>query len=228
MPQADLAEDKPSTVGDVSYDLSHSEETVSTVNVATDTLTTSTTEPAAQVAKHAPPNTSSVATPPQASKGASHNTTFAGLVVPVLPREGPADGNKSEPDKVKTGDRLNDGSHSQAPISEEQQEVKITPRPIFKNWADVARGSAAAKSAAAERESGANGIVGSADSDSGAQISGTSGLAQPNTRAIAEVLRSYRVSNRNKVSFIEPRGLYNSSVDCYINSVSSIPGSVNT
>lgn len=221
VPQSDLAVGNPSTAGDVSDDLSHSVETVSTVNIATDTLTTSTPEPAAQLAKHAPPSTTSIATPPPAPKVASHNTISATPIVPVLPREGPADGNQSEPDKAKTGDSLNDEVQSQAPTSEEQQGYKVPPRPVFKNWADVARGSAAAKSAA-EKESGANGIVASTDGDSGVQVSGTSGPVQPNPRAIAEVLRSYRVSNRDKVTFIEPRGLHNSSVDCYINSVSSI------
>lgn len=48
--------------------------------------------------------------------------------------------------------------------------------------------------------------------------SGTLGPSQPTTKQLADVLKEYNPSN-GKVLFIEPRGLYNARVDCYMISI---------
>lgn len=50
---------------------------------------------------------------------------------------------------------------------------------------------------------------------------GALGASQPSTKQLADVLKEYNPSI-GKVFFIEPRGLYNARVDCYMISVSRI------
>lgn len=148
------------------------------------------------------------------------STAPTATVVPILPKDSPADVvSKSVAVRKETSEK-SDGEPEpqQAPVTEELPGAKPPAPPVFKNWADVARGSAAAKSAAGA-QSGANGASASTEISSGSQISGTTGTPQPQTRALVEVLRSYSVDAPEKITFIEPRGLYNSAVDCYINSV---------
>lgn len=214
LPQPAAPTSKSSVAGDAP---DHSSHTESTVNVATDTVTTSTPEPVAQ--KPVPQNPTAVPHHLQAPKAASPKAAPAAPVVPVLPKESPVvEGSKPEVDKTADSRASAGESQPQTPTPEERQEAKPAAPPA--RWADLLKGSGAAKSAA-RSQAAANGTAASSDVGSGPQTSGAAGLAQPNTRALAEVLRSYRVDRSGKVALIEPRGLYNSAVDCYINSVCS-------
>lgn len=216
LPQPVASTGKASVAGDVPDDSSHTE---STVNVATDTLTTSTPEPVAPATKSVSQNPTAVPQHLQAPRAASPKAAPAAPVVPVLPKESPVvETSRPEADKTVDSGKPAGESQPETSTSEDRQEAKPQAPPA--RWADLLKGSAAAKSAA-RAQTAANGTAASSDVGSGPQSSGAAGLAQPNTRALAEVLRSYRVDRSGKVAFIEPRGLYNSAVDCYINSVSS-------
>lgn len=161
------------------------------------------------------PNTAPAAPAAAAAPAASINT-----VVPILLKEGPSDARKPVADNIETIEKPQIGeSPSEATAPEQPCESKPTAPSVFKNWADVARGSAAAKSAAGAQPS-VNGTAANTGAGSAAQTSGATGVAQQHARALGEVLQSYNVDVPDKIAFLEPRGLYNSAVDCYINSVS--------
>lgn len=143
------------------------------------------------------------------------STAPTATVVPIIPKENTSDGNKPAANKEP-----NEEKSVEEPVTANEglPATKSTAPPVFKNWADVARGSAAAKAAAAA-QSAVNGTATNTDANAPTQVSGSSSALQPQTRALVEVLRSYSVDAPEKVTFIEPRGLYNSAVDCYINSV---------
>lgn len=145
-------------------------------------------------------------------------TVPTGIVVPILPKDNPVDAGQPAEVIKETGEKPDGEPEPQAAASEELPEDKPTAPPVLKNWADVARGSAAAQSAAGT-QSGADGPAATTDASSRTQLSGTLGGSQPQTKALVEVLRSWSVDAPGNVAFIEPRGLYNSAVDCYINSV---------
>lgn len=146
------------------------------------------------------------------------HTTSIATVVPTSPKDSLADPSQPAEDKKEPSEELDGEPEPQAPTSEKLAEAKHSAPPALKNWADVARGLAAAQSAAGV-QSGADGPAASTNSSTKTQSSGTAGVPQPQARALVEVLRSYSVDAPGKVAFIEPRGLYNSAVDCYINSV---------
>lgn len=143
-------------------------------------------------------------------------------VVPILPKGAPTDARKPVADNIEPSEKQQAGeSPSQVTAPEQPSEPKPTVPSVFKNWADVARGSAAAKSAAAAQPS-VNGTAASTSTASATQTSGATGVPQQHARALGEVLQSYNVDVPDKIAFLEPRGLYNSAVDCYINSVSLV------
>lgn len=206
---AQLSVERLSISNDARDDSSHTEETESTVNVASDTLTTSTPEPVAHFAKPAPRELSPVATPQQMSKA------VVAPVVPALPKESSAPSEKQE--KVSngsTGEPIVELSLEQAPVPE----VKPVAKPVYKNWADMARGSAASKALAGAQPT-TNGLPTAANAGSVTQTSSL-GPAKSAKQTLADVLQLYRVKGNEPVAFLEPRGLHNSAVDCYINSVS--------
>lgn len=94
-----------------------------------------------------------------------------------------------------------------APHTAKSEAVSLRP----KKWADLLKKDPAVSKAAPDGQVQTNG----ADV---AQISGALGPSQSSTKALADVLRGYNPSD-GKVFFIEPRGLYNARVDCYMISV---------
>lgn len=208
---------------DAPDDSGHTEETTSTVNVAADTLTTSTPEPTKQ---HPTPSVpKSPPTPPsaQSSKTASRTTAPAVPVVPALPKNGATDGSKVELNASETSVPTRDNAEEQTEVPEQQKEVVPPPRNSYKNWADILKPAATSKTAASAK-TGANGAAANDGTEVSSEQPSTFGVAKSGTISLAEVLRAYRVGgadrNGEKMVFIEPRGLHNSGVDCFMNSVS--------
>lgn len=195
---------------------------MSTVNVATDTLTTSTPEPTKQHPTASLPKSPSISAPTQPHKAAPRATV---PVVPVLPKNGVVDGSRAEANTSEESSTLRDDSEEQTEASEEHQEAIVAPRPSYRNWADVLKPMAASK-ASAPTKTGANGTASSDGAEVASEQPSTLGVAKSGTVALAEVLKSYRVGGADKTGerlvFIEPRGLHNSGVDCFMNSVSFI------
>lgn len=211
---------------DAPEDSSHTEETASTVNVTTDTLTTSTPEPTKQHSTASLSKSSSVVTPTQPTKGVSRTAIPAIPLVPVLPKDTAADSSKLEADKSEPRETPSEDPQAPAEVPEENQEAKsAAPRPSYRNWADVLKPMTAPK-ATTTAKSGTNGTAANGSVEIASEQPGASGVAKSGAVALAEVLKSYRVGGSEKTGeklvFIEPRGLHNSGVDCFMNSVSSI------
>lgn len=198
---------------------SHSEETSSTVNVATDTMTTSTPEPTTSGIQATP----SAVAPPQPAKAPVTRTTAPPITaLPVLPKAIPlANQGAVEPVKEENVDKPADETTTQSETAAdaEPQEAKAAVKPVFRNWAALLKAPTATKPSAGA-QIGPNGTIVADGMNAGTQMHGASGIGQPGTKTLAEVLRSYRVDSTDKTAFfIEPRGLLNSGVDCYMNSV---------
>lgn len=203
-------------------DSSHTEETTSTLNVATDTLTTSTPEPKKQhpmpfVQKSSPTTTSA-----QSSKTAPRTTIPAMPVVPALPKNSVTDSSRLEINTSETSTPQSGNAEGQAEVPEQQKEVAFAPRSSYKNWADILKPAATSK--APVSKTGANGNAANDSTEVASEQPSTLGVAKSGTISLAEVLKAYRVGgadrNGEKIVFIEPRGLHNSGVDCFMNSVS--------
>lgn len=198
------------TAVDAPDDSSRTEESVSTVNVATDTLTTSTPEPAAP----APQGKPSATVPPR-----SPENTAPGITLPVLPKVS-TETSKAEAVKDQTSEKSGEEPQTQTETSLGKQEAKPATKMLVKSWSDLLK--PAATQPAAGAQTGANGTAATTEAGSGSQVLGVSGSGPQNNKTMAEVLGSFRVESSGKTAFfIEPRGLLNSGVDCYMNSVSS-------
>lgn len=109
-----------------------------------------------------------------------------------------------------TGESLTDESASQPSKSE------VAP-PAPRVWADLLKSASVANKAAPDGQVPTNGT-------DETQTSNSLGPSQPATKLLSDVLKEYNPSS-GKVFFIEPRGLYNARVDCYMISVSRIRAS---
>lgn len=201
--------EKVSLTRDAPDDSSHTEEAQSTVN---GTLTTSTPEPAAHLTtKPAPPKEASpIPAPQQSSK------TTVTPVVPALPKDSPMASEKQE--KPSSGE-TSEPAVEQAPAPASAPAPEVEPiQKFYKNWADMARGSAAPQANAAAQPT-TNGQT-TATKAGAAAKTGSVGQPKSSKKGLADVLQTYRAKNSEPVAFLEPRGLHNSAVDCYINSVS--------
>lgn len=207
---------------DAPDDSSHTEETTFTVNVATDTLTTSTPEPTKQHPTPSVQKSSPTPTSAQSSKTAPRTTVPAVPVVPALPKNGATDGSRVEINASETSAPPSGNTEEQAEVPEQQKEVASAPRSSYKNWADILKPAATSKSPTAK--TGANGTAANDSTEVASEQPSTLGVTKSGTISLAEVLKAYRVGgadrNGEKVVFIEPRGLHNSGVDCFMNSVS--------
>lgn len=139
-------------------------------------------------------------------------------MVPVLPKNGLADSSKPEINTNEGPGPAGPDADVQTEVSEEHQEVKSAPRPSYRNWADILKPTTSSK-ASASAKTGANGTAVADGIDAASEQPSTLGVAKSGTAALAEVLKSYRVRGADKLVFIEPRGLHNSGVDCFMNSV---------
>lgn len=204
-------------------DSSHTEETVSTVNVVTDTLTTSTPEPTKRVPTPSIQKSPVVSATTQPSKAAPRTAASAVPVVPALPKNGTVDSTKTETNASETSAPPSGNAIEQTEVSEEPQEVTSAPKPSYRNWADILKPTATSKPSAPAKTS-ANGIAVSEAAEVAPEQPGVLGMTKSGTVGLAEVLKSYRVGSADKTGeklvFIEPRGLHNSGVDCFMNSVS--------
>ncbi|PSR97657.1 hypothetical protein BD289DRAFT_450785 [Coniella lustricola] len=198
---------------------SYTEETSSTVKLATDTMTTSTPE-ASTLGTQTTPSMIVHSQPAKAPTSKSTAATVTAL--PALPKAAPPasqgpikpteeeNGGKPDGEAVVQSDKVGDT---------EPQEAKSGTKPAFKNWAAVLRGPTAAKSFTGA-QTGQNGTTVAGGMNAGTQTHGTSGIGLPGNKTLAEVLGSYRVDSNDRTAFfIEPRGLLNSGVDCYMNSI---------
>lgn len=136
------------------------------------------------------------------------------------------DSSKAEMNTSEGPGPVGPNADEQTEASEEQQEVKSAPRPSYRNWADILKPTTTSK-ASAPTKTGANGTAAADGTDVASEQPSTLGVAKSGTVALAEVLKSYRVGGADKTGeklvFIEPRGLHNSGVDCFMNSVSFFP-----
>lgn len=224
--QVATATEQHDSVADAPDDSSHTEETMSTVNVATDTLTTNTPEPTKQQSTPSLPKSPSIAKTASPVKVAPRPAVPAVPVVPALPKNGAVDINRTE---TNTNERsVQVGVETDVPpeVSEEPQEVTSAPKPSYRNWADILKPTTTTKPATIAKP-GANGNTANEGTEIMSEQPSTLAVAKSGTVALAEVLKSYRVGGADKTGeklvFIEPRGLHNSGVDCFMNSVSLVP-----
>lgn len=211
---------------DARDDSSHTEETVSTVNVATDTLTTSTPEPTKQHTSSSPQKSPSNTATAQPSKIISRSTVPTVPVVPALPKNGALEHSRVDTNVSEVSATLSGDAESQKEASEEQQDVIPAPRPSYRNWADILKPTTTSK-ASTTAKSDPNGITAHDGAEVASEQPSVLGINKSGTVALADVLKSYRVGGADKTGerlvFIEPRGLHNSGVDCFMNSVRLIP-----
>lgn len=198
MTQAD-AEGTDST-GDGSYNGGIVPNAKATSEAATNTTTASTPQPTAPSTSSIPQAPSSNAAPPKSTSDESSKTHPTPPAADVK-----ATDSKPEITKDGTGESLADESASHPSKSE------VAP-PAPRVWADLLKSASVANKAVPDVQTPTNGT-------DEAQASTSLGPSQPTTKLLADVLKEYNPSN-GKVFFIEPRGLYNARVDCYMISVS--------
>lgn len=129
----------------------------------------------------------------------------------------PSHSSQDETPKVRATDPAADGTTSddKPESSKDGEAVKSEVAPAGpRMWADLFNKASVASKAAPDGQVTTNGI-------NETQASGAVGPSQPISKQLGDVLKEYNPSN-GKVFFIEPRGLYNARVDCYMISVSRI------
>lgn len=204
--EADPSTDDVATISDAPGSSGAEKETRPTDETASDVPATS-EAPIAQAAKKNLENSSSVTGPTQPPKEESS-------AAPAAPT---ADGTvgESKQENVKNGDNEVSESSGGEPVSPAAKPEAIPQRP--KTWAHLLKKDPVATKPAADTQ------VATANGTGDHQPSGALNTSQSSSRALADVLRSYDPS-KGKAIFIEPRGLYNARVDCYMISVSCFKG----
>lgn len=196
-------------------DSSLTETTSSTLNVATDASTTSTPEPTTQ--RSPLQKTTSVTASAQIPKTTPRNAAPALPVLPVLPKEGAVDRNKSTVGQEDTS-KQSDKPNAQSEIPEEPKEdEKPAPPAAPKSWAAIAKGRSVPKPAAPGQPE----LNGAAPGDNAlSEVIGGAATSKSSSASLAEALKSFEAGNSGPIHFIEPSGLKNTGTDCYMNSVS--------
>lgn len=224
MPQGQDTSEDPAAAADLQDDSSLTEKTTSTVDIATDTLTTSTPESAVQPSSPSLQKTSSGATPTQPSKTTPRRVAPAVPVVPVLPKDGAVANSNAAVSKDQATEKSSDESANtttEAPEQPEEEEKPASSAPV-NSWSALFKRPSASKPAAAGTSSPANGTAVSADKPKPV-ADGTAVVTKPSSASLAEMLKTYEVRTNDKIYFIEPRALKNRGTDCYMNSVSIEP-----
>ncbi|KAK2614988.1 hypothetical protein N8I77_001768 [Diaporthe amygdali] len=195
-------------------DSSLTETTSSTLNVATDASTTSTPEPTTQ--RSPLQKTTSVTASAQIPKTTPRNAAPALPVLPVLPKEGAVDRNKSTVGQEDTS-KQSDKPNAQSEIPEEPKEdEKPAPPAAPKSWAAIAKGRSVPKPAAPGQPE----LNGAAPGDNAlSEVIGGAATSKSSSASLAEALKSFEAGNSGPIHFIEPSGLKNTGTDCYMNSV---------
>lgn len=176
------------------------EEVEITNDAATNVVTTSSLQPTAQTVGSIAQASSSGGAPPQSPQD---ETSKSHSTVPT------ADGATCNSKTANRKDGTSESSVDEpAPHTVKTAAVPLPP----KNWADLLKKKTVTSKAVPDGQVPTNGI-------NETQASGALGPSQPSSKPLADVLREYNPSG-GKVFFIEPRGLYNARVDCYMISVS--------
>lgn len=217
----DLSEDV-ATAADLHDDSSLTEKTTSTVDVATDTLTTNTPESAVQHSTPSLQKTSSGATPTQPSKTTPRQVAPAVPVVPALPKDGAVVNSNPATGTDQTTETASDDAKTSTEAPEQpKDENKSAPSVTVNSW-----------SALFKRPSAANSVPAGSTPPNGAVVisdvprpvaDGTATVVKSSTASLADILNTYEVRSNDKLYFIEPRALKNRGTDCYMNSVSVNP-----
>lgn len=192
LPQAD-ADDSTSTANNVGI----VQNVKTTSETATNAATASTPQPTAP--SPTSEKSSSSAALPKSTHDESSKTHPA---PPAL--DGTMSGSKPDISQDGPGESLADESAAQPSKSE------VAP-PAPRVWADLLKSASAASKASTDGQVPINGT-------DETQTSTSLGPSQPTTKVLSDVLGEYNPSS-GKVYFIEPRGLYNARVDCYMISV---------
>lgn len=191
--------DDPATVGNAPGSSVTGTETIPTDKAASDV-----------------PATSNLATPqaananPQDSSPATVSTELPKKESPAAPTADSTTG-ESKLESDKDGNNGIGESSGGEPAFPAAKPEAIPQRP--KTWAQLLKKDPVATKPAADAQAAATNGAGEH------QPSGAPGTSHSSTRALADVLRTYEPS-KGKAIFIEPRGLYNARVDCYMISVS--------
>lgn len=186
--------------GNKSDNAGAADKAMSTNETTRTTLNTSPLQPGSGAVDDIHQASSSDAAPPQSSRDGSPKTHSTAQTADDTTGDSQHKSNNDEP-----GESL---VNELAPQTVKSEAVPLRP----KKWADLLKKDPAAKKAASDGQVRSNGV----DST---QASSALGTCQPSTKALADVLRGYNPLN-SKAFFIEPRGLYNARVDCYMISVS--------
>lgn len=171
-----------------------------TSETAPNAVTENTTQPTAPSTSSIPQAPSADAAPPKYSSDESSQTHPAPPAADVKTSD-----SKPEVSKDGTGESLADEAASHP------SKAEVAP-PAPRVWADLLKSASVANKTVQDGQIPPNGT----DETHAASSLGPS---QPTTKLLADVLKEYNPSN-GKVFFIEPRGLYNARVDCYMISVS--------
>lgn len=205
--------EKPA-VADERDDSSLTETTSSTLNVATDASTTSTSEPTAQ--RSPLQKTTSATASTQPPKTTTRSAVPALPVLPALPKDGAVDRSKQLVGHEETTKQDGKPKTQTETPEEPKQEDKPAPPAAPKSWAAIAKGRSASKPT-----SGQSDVNGAAAGDNtSSEIIGAAATAKSSSASLAEALKSFEAGNSGPIHFIEPSGLKNTGTDCYMNSVS--------
>jgi ubiquitin carboxyl-terminal hydrolase 10 len=157
------------------------------------------------------------------SKLAQASARGSGPVVPALPKPSAKPAKIDAIEEVSLEATEESKTAAQATESEPSSAQPAPARAPPARWANLFTSSQAAGHGASGNAGGSttgeaavNG--GSTNAVNGAHLPGS---AASKANALAEVIRSFRVSN-DKISFLEPRGLINTGNMCYLNSVLQI------
>ncbi|KAI1108231.1 cysteine proteinase [Nemania sp. NC0429] len=178
------------------------------------------------------PSTTSM--PTKTVKSTTRTTVPAVPVIPAMPKASPKESKSSSgPDGTATA--VPSSSHQsdnspQAPAetaqagAEPEATLAQPAQPAPKLWSGLfQRPTSAAKPSDDSKAAGSALPVTDALSSGATSLannpSGPGSFAKSNAFSLAEALRDYQVSNGQKISFLEPRGLVNTGNMCYMNSV---------
>lgn len=199
---------------DLQDDSSLTERTTSTVDAATDTLTTSTPESAAQPSSPSLQKSSSGATQPP--KTTPRRVAPAVPVVPVLPKDGAVVNSNPSASKSQATEKPVDESQTTTEEPEQPEEDEKPAPSAAVSWSALFKRTSAGKPAA----SGATPPNGTAVSEKPKPVAdGAAVVTKPSSSSLADMLKAYEVRSNDKIYFIEPRALKNRGTDCYMNSV---------
>lgn len=198
MTQADA--EGSASIGNESHNGGIVQNAKATSEIATNAVSASTPLSTALSTSSTPQAPSAEAIPPKSSSDEPSKTQSTPPVADVRTSD-----SKPEISEDGNGESLADESASHPSKSE------VTP-PAPRVWADLLKSASVANKAVPDGQMPTNGT-------DETQASNSLGPSQPTTKLLADVLKEYNPSN-GKVFFIEPRGLYNARVDCYMISVS--------